>query len=88
MYAAVEKTGHPRSVEDLEREEDPKEPEADASTAERMRHRMRTQKGRDGERWNGTFLKSQMEFPQNPAAGFCPRTRPFTRTTAVSESFL
>ena len=50
VYAAVEKTGHHRSVEDLERKEDPKEPEADASTTERMRHRMKTQKGRDGER--------------------------------------
>ena len=29
--AAVEKRGHHRSVEELERKEDPKEPEADAS---------------------------------------------------------
>ena len=28
------------TVEDLERKEDPKEPEVDASTTERMRHRM------------------------------------------------
>ena len=47
VYAAVEKTGHHRSVEDLERKEDPKEPEADASTTERMRHRMKTQQGRE-----------------------------------------
>lgn len=72
VYAVVEKTGHHRTVEDWERKEDPKEPEADASTTERIRHRMKTQKGREKYklRQNRPILTSQTELLKNPAAGF------------------
>ena len=70
VYAAVEKRGHHRSVEDLERKENPREPEADASTTEKMKHRMKTQEGLDGKSQNRPVLTSQIGFPQNPAAGF------------------
>ena len=62
VYAAVEKTGHHRSVEDLERMEDPKEPEADAGTTGKLRHRMKAQEGRDGKRQHQPVLKSPIEF--------------------------
>ncbi len=70
VYAAVEKTCHHRSVEDLERKENPKEPEADASSTEKMRHRMKTQEGRDEKRQDRPVLTGQIGSPQNPAAGF------------------
>jgi len=46
VYAAVEKTGHHRTVQDLERREDPEPPAAGASVAEVMRHRLRTVVGK------------------------------------------
>ena len=46
VYAAVEKTGHHRSVADLEAKPDPESPAADASVTEIMRHRLRTTAGK------------------------------------------
>lgn len=46
VYAAMEKTGHHRSVADLEKRPDPESPAADASIAEVMRHRLRTTAGK------------------------------------------
>jgi transposase len=46
VYAAVEKTGHHRSVSDLEAKPEPEPPAADASTMEAMRHRLRTSAGK------------------------------------------
>jgi transposase len=46
VYAAVEKTGHHRSVPDLEKRPDPPPPAADASVTERMRHRLQTAAGK------------------------------------------
>ena len=46
VYAAVEKTGHHRSVADLERQPEPASPAADASTLEVMRHRLKTTAGK------------------------------------------
>jgi hypothetical protein len=46
VYAAMEKTGHHRSVADLEKRPDPESPTADASIAEVMRHRLRTTAGK------------------------------------------
>jgi len=46
IYAAMEKTGHHRSVADLEKRPDPASPAADASLAEVMRHRLRTTAGK------------------------------------------
>ena len=46
VYAAVEKTGHHRSVTDLEVQPEPEAPAADASTTEVMRHRLRTSAGK------------------------------------------
>jgi hypothetical protein len=46
VYAAVEKTGHHRSVSDLEVRPEPEPPPADASATEVMRHRLRTSAGR------------------------------------------
>jgi transposase len=46
VYAAMEKTGHHRSVADLEKRPDPASPAADASIAEVMRHRLRTTAGK------------------------------------------
>ena len=46
VYAAVEKTGHHRSVADLEKQPEPESPAADASGTEVMRHRLRTSAGK------------------------------------------
>lgn len=46
VYAALEKTGHHRSVADLEARPEPEPPGADASVAEVMRHRLRTTAGK------------------------------------------
>lgn len=46
VYAAVEKTGHHRTVQDLERRVDPEPPGAGASGTEVMRHRLRTAAGK------------------------------------------
>jgi hypothetical protein len=46
VYAAVEKTGHHRSVTDLEKHADPAAPPAGASRTEVMRHRLRTSSGK------------------------------------------
>jgi transposase len=46
VYAAVEKTGHHRSVADLERQPEPEPPAPDASATERMRHRLKTTAGK------------------------------------------
>jgi len=46
VYAAVEKTGHHRSVSDLEVQPEPEPPPPDASATEVMRHRLRTSAGK------------------------------------------
>jgi transposase len=46
VYAAVEKTGHHRTVPDLERRADPEPPAAGASGTEVMRHRLATAAGK------------------------------------------
>jgi hypothetical protein len=46
VYAAVEKTGHHRSVADLEKKSEPEPPAANAGMAEVMRHRLKTTAGR------------------------------------------
>jgi transposase len=46
VYAAVEKTGHHRSVADLEKSAEPAPPTADASGSEVMRHRLKTTAGK------------------------------------------
>ena len=46
VYAAVEKTGHHRTVADLEKKTEPVAPSAGASMAEVMRYRLRTTAGR------------------------------------------
>ena len=46
VYAAVEKTGHHRSVADLEKQPVPEPPGAGASGIEVMRHRLRTSTGK------------------------------------------
>lgn len=46
VYAAVEKTGHHRSVADLEVKPEPVPPAADASGTEVMRHRLKTTVGK------------------------------------------
>jgi len=46
IYAAVEKTGHHRSVTDLEKQAEPAPPAADASVQEVMRHRLKTTVGK------------------------------------------
>lgn len=46
VYAAMEKTGHHRSVADLEQRPDPESPATDASLPEVMRHRLRTTVGK------------------------------------------
>ena len=46
VYAAVEKTGHHRSVADLEVKPDPVPPAADASVQEVMRYRLKTPAGK------------------------------------------
>jgi transposase len=47
VYCAVEKTGHHRTVSDLEEHTDPEPPPDDASIKEKMKQRLRTRKGRD-----------------------------------------
>jgi hypothetical protein len=46
IYAAVEKTGHHRSVADLEARSEPEPPAADASVKEVMRHRLKPTAGK------------------------------------------
>jgi transposase len=46
VYAAVEKTGHHRSVADLEKQSEPEAPAAHASVTEVMRHRLQTSAGK------------------------------------------
>jgi hypothetical protein len=46
VYAAVEKTGHHRSVADLEKQAEPEPPAANASGSEVMRHRLKTTAGK------------------------------------------
>ena len=46
VYAAVEKTGHHRSVSDLEVKPEPEPPPPDASATEVMRQRLRTRAGK------------------------------------------
>jgi transposase len=46
VYAAVEKTGHHRSVRDLEQRAEPPPPSAEAGPVEQMRDRLRTKAGR------------------------------------------
>jgi hypothetical protein len=46
VYAAVETTGHHRSVADLEAKSDPESPAADASVTVVMRHRLKTTAGK------------------------------------------
>lgn len=46
VYAAVEKTGHHRSVADLEKQPEPEAPAPGASVSEVMRHRLRTSAGK------------------------------------------
>jgi transposase len=46
VYAAVEKTGHHRSVADLEKRNEPEAPAAAASMPEVMRHRLQTTAGK------------------------------------------
>lgn len=46
VYAAVEKTGHHRSVADLEKRPEPEPPAPEASVKERMRHRLKTTAGK------------------------------------------
>ena len=46
VYAAVGKTGHHRSVEDLEKKEEPVAPGLEATIKEIMEHRLRTKEGK------------------------------------------
>jgi transposase len=46
VYAAVDKTGHHRSVADLEKKAEPEAPAAEASVTEVMRHRLKTSAGK------------------------------------------
>ena len=46
VYAAVEKTGHHRTVEDLEKKEAPPAPGPEAGTKAIMQHRLQTQEGK------------------------------------------
>jgi hypothetical protein len=46
VYAAVEKTGHHRSVNDLEKQPEPEAPAPGASVIEVMRHRLKTSGGK------------------------------------------
>jgi len=46
VYSAMEKTGHHRSVADLEKRADPEPPAAEASVKEVMRQRLRTSAGK------------------------------------------
>jgi transposase len=46
VYAALDRQGHHRSVEDLEKKPEPEAPASDAPMEEKMRHRLRTKAGR------------------------------------------
>ncbi len=46
VYAALERTGHHRSVADLEQQPDPTPPATDAGIAALMRHRLKTRAGK------------------------------------------
>ena len=46
VYAALDRQGHHRSVEDLEKKPEPQAPAASAPVEERMRYRLRTKAGR------------------------------------------
>jgi hypothetical protein len=46
LYAAVEKTGHHRTVRDLEKRPEPEPPPPGASLTEVMRHRLKTTTGK------------------------------------------
>jgi chromosome segregation ATPase len=46
VYAAIDRQGHHRSVQDLEKKPEPQAPQAGAPVDEQMRYRMRTQAGR------------------------------------------
>lgn len=46
VYCAVKKTGHHRSVTDLEKQPDPEPPPEDASMKEKMKQRLETKEGR------------------------------------------
>jgi transposase len=46
VYAAVEKSGHHRTVEDLEKKAEPPAPGPEAGTKEIMQHRLKTKEGR------------------------------------------
>lgn len=46
VYAALERTGHHRSIAQLEKQPDPDSPAPEASMAEQMRHRLRTKAGK------------------------------------------
>ena len=47
VYCAVEKHGHHRTVADLEEKADPPPPPKDATTKEKMIHRLRTKEGKE-----------------------------------------
>ena len=47
VYVATGKTKHGRTVQDLEKRDDPAAPPAGASAKQRMTHRMSTRKGKD-----------------------------------------
>lgn len=46
VYAALEKTGHHRTVEDLEKKEEPSSPGPEAGSKEIMQHRLKTKEGK------------------------------------------
>jgi transposase len=46
VYAAVEKTSHHRTVQDLEKKPEPEAPAPEAPVAEVMKHRLRTREGK------------------------------------------
>jgi len=46
VYCAIEKTGHHRTVSDLEKKAAPEKPAADAGTKEQMKYRLKTDEGK------------------------------------------
>lgn len=46
VYCAIEKTGHHRTVSDLEKQPDPEPPPEDSTTKEKMKQRLKTEEGR------------------------------------------
>ncbi len=46
VYSAIEKTGHHRTVSDLEKKSDPEKPADDAGMKEVMRYRLNTEEGK------------------------------------------